>query len=298
MLEAAISATRVERCFEEQEVTRYMKVASTVSFADASIAWPADLSNAAFGFMLGELSLSFPTNELSIISRKTGSGKSLLLAAIIGEAASLSVVIRIPIPCPERYHNNTHLQTWIIPEEIAFVAQVPWIENATIKDNICFGLPCDKGRYTTTLSVCGLIQDLEILPDGDLIEVGVGGINLSGGQTSRILFARAMYSRAGILILDDVFSSVDAHVGLHVFEHVLCEELVKGRTRILATHHTVLCISRASYHVELGNGRTLRKWPGDQRAHADFSDSHTHGAGSAAMESHRLCQNQTSNGKR
>lgn len=130
MLEAAISATRIERYFEEQEVTRYTKVANTVSFADASIAWPADLSNAAFGFMLRELILSFPTNELSIISGKTGSGKSLLLAAIIGEAASLSGVIRIPIPGPERYHNNSHLETGIIPEAIAFVAQVPWIEKA------------------------------------------------------------------------------------------------------------------------------------------------------------------------
>lgn len=290
MLEAAISATRIERYFEEQEVTRYTKVANSVSFTDASIAWPADLSNAVIGFTLRELSLSFPANELSIISGKTGSGKSLLLAAIIGEAASLSGVIRIPIPGPERYHNSTHLQTWVIPEAIAFVAQVPWIENATIKDNILFGLPCDEGRYTTTLSVCALIQDLDVLPDGDLTEVGVGGINLSGGQKARISLARAIYSRAGILILDDVFSSVDAHVGLHLYERALCGELGKGRTRILATHHTDLCISRASYHIELGNGRTLRKWPGDQEAQADFSDSHTHGAGSAATESHKLCQ--------
>lgn len=291
MLEAAISATRIERYFEEQEVTRYTKVANTVSFANASIAWPADLSNAAFGFMLRGLSLSFPTNELSIISGKTGSGKSLLLAAIIGEAASLSGVIRIPKSRPGRCHNNTHLQTWIIPEAIAFVAQVPWIENATIKDNILFGLPCDEGRYTTTLSVCALIQDLDILPDGDLTEVGVGGINLSGGQKSRISLARALYSRAGILILDDVFSSVDAHVGLHLFEHALYGELGKGRTRILATHHTDLCISRASYHVELGDGRTLRKCSGYQGAQADCSGSHIDGAGSDAMEPHGPCQN-------
>ena len=291
MLEAAISATRIERYLKEQEVTRYTKVANNVSIRDASIAWPADSSNAAFGFMLRELSLSFPNNELSVISGKTGSGKSLLLAAIIGEAASLSGAIHIPIPGIERYHNNTHLQTWIIPEAIAFVAQIPWIENASIKDNILFGLPCDEGRYTTTLFVCALIQDLDILPDGDLTDVGVGGINLSGGQKCRISLARAIYSRAGILILDDIFSSVDAHVGMHLFEHALCGELGKDRTRILVTHHTDLCISRASYHIELGNGRTLRKWPGDQEAQASFSDSHTHGAGIAAMDSHRLCTN-------
>ena len=269
MLEAAISAARIERYFEEREATCYTEIADTVSFANASIAWPTDLANSSLRFSLLAISLSFPTNELSIISGKTGSGKSLLLAAIIGEAESVSGAIRIPKPSHGKYHNNTDLQTWVIPEAIAFVAQVPWIENASIKDNILFGLPYDERRYTTTLSVCALIKDLAMLPDGDLTDVGVGGINLSGGQKCRISLARAIYSRAGILILDDIFSAVDAHVGSHLFEHALCGELGKGRTRILVTHHTGLCISRASYHVELGPGGTLpplREFPEELRA--------------------------------
>ena len=288
MLEAAISAARIERYFEEREVTCYTDVADTLSFANAFIAWPTDPAYASLGFSLRAINLSFPTNELSIISGTTGSGKSLLLAAIIGEAESVSGAIHIPKPAQERYHNDTEIQTWVIPEAMAFVAQVPWIENASIKDNILFGLPCDEKRYKTTLSACALIKDLDIMPDGDLTDVGVGGINLSGGQKCRISLARAIYSRAGILILDDIFSSVDAHVRLHLFEHALCGELGEGRTRILVTHHTGLCISRASYHVELGHGGTLCKCPEESRAQENSLHSRTHRAGSLIMESRKL----------
>ena len=44
-----------------------------------------------------------------------------------------------------------------------------------------------------------------MLPDEDLTDIGANGINLSGGQRWRVSFARAMYSRAGILVLDDIF---------------------------------------------------------------------------------------------
>lgn len=134
------------------------------------------------------------------------------------------------------------------------MAQIPFIENATIKDNILFGLPFDAGRYRKVLSVCALEKDLDMLPDGELTDIGANGINLSGGQRWRVSFARAMYSRAGILILDDIFSAVDAHVGRQLFEEALTGELGVGRTRILVTHHVQLCLPRTKYSVLLGEG--------------------------------------------
>ena len=64
-------------------------------------------------------------------------------------------------------------------------------------------------------------KDLEMLGDGEETEIGANGINLSGGQRWRVTFARALYSRAGILVLDDIFSAVDAHVGRFIFERGL-----------------------------------------------------------------------------
>ena len=258
MLEAGVSAARIGQYLTEPETMKYTENAETVAFANASIAWPTNLTKPLLGFSLQAINLSFPPKKLSIVSGNTGSGKSLLLAAIIGEAEKLSGTISVPQPVRKSNTDNANPQDWIIPEAIAFVAQVPWIENATIKDNILFGLPYKERRYASTLSGCALIKDLEILPDGDLTEVGAGGINLSGGQKWRVSFARAIYSRAGILILDDIFSAVDANVGSYLFENGLCGELGEDRTRILVTHHTDLCMSKASYHVVLGHSGVLQ----------------------------------------
>ena len=73
-----------------------------------------------------------------------------------------------------------------------------------------------------------------MLPDGDLTEVGATGVNLSGGQRWRLTFARALYSRAGLLVLDKIFSAVDAHVGRHILEHGIAGDLGTGRTIILS----------------------------------------------------------------
>ncbi len=288
MLEAGISAARIGQCLIEPEAVSYTEAADTVSFANASIAWPTDLRKPSLDFSLEAINLSFPPKKLSIVSGKTGSGKSLLLAAIIGEAEKLSGTIKVPKPARRSNTDDASPGSWIIPEAIAFVPQVPWIENATIKDNILFGLPYKEKRYALTLSACALIKDLDILPDGDMTDVGAGGINLSGGQKWRVSFARAIYSRAGILILDDIFSAVDANVGSHLFENALCGEFGEGRTRILVTHHTDLCISKASYHVILGHGGVLQVEHLDSSENRRrFSNTPTDGVVSVGKKSHQ-----------
>ncbi|KAK7486632.1 hypothetical protein BaRGS_00022157, partial [Batillaria attramentaria] len=79
--------------------------------------------------------------------------------------------------------------------------------------------------------------DLDILPAGDLTEIGERGINLSGGQKQRVSLARALYSDADVYLLDSPLSAVDSHVGKYIFEEVISRDgLLKRKTRILVTH--------------------------------------------------------------
>ena len=258
LIDAKISIDRIEKYLTAPEISANTNDARNISFEQASIAWPSNekKDDGDERYVLRNVNISFPEKELSVISGKTGTGKSLLLAAILGEVDVLSGKINVP-QRPVASDSHDHLATrdnWIIPSSIAFVAQIPWIENATIKENILFGLPLDEERYDKVIEACALKKDLEMLTDGGSTEIGANGINLSGGQRWRVTFARALYSRAGILILDDIFSAVDAHVGRHIFEKGLTGELGIGRTRILVTHHIGLCRPRTKYIVELGDG--------------------------------------------
>ena len=118
-----------------------------------------------------------------------------------------------------------------------------WILNASVRDNILFGLPFDRERYHQVVHACALVNDCNIVfhakcnlqaPDfrllaaGDQTEVGERGINLSGGQKQRISLARAVYSQQSVLLLDDPLSAVDQHVGQHIFQHCIKGPLLEG----------------------------------------------------------------------
>ena len=88
--------------------------------------------------------------------------------------------------------------------------------NLTVKDNILFGLPLDEHKYNDCIKYSCLEPDLAILQQGDATMIGEKGVNLSGGQKVRIALARALYSDSDILLLDDILSAVDIHVGLSI----------------------------------------------------------------------------------
>lgn len=256
-IEAWVSICRIDKHLESPEKKQAIIPHDKVAFEDASVAWPADDDTPLEErFVLRNLNLQMPTKGLTVISGKTGSGKSLLLASILGETDILNGVIKTPQPplLSERFDERATDANWVIDSAIAYVSQTPWIENASIRDNILFGLPFNESRYRKVIHACALTKDLEMFTDGEFTDIGANGINLSGGQKWRVSFARALYSRAGILVLDDIFSAVDAHTGRHLYEQALTGELGQGRTRILVTHHVALCLPRTDYAIFLEDG--------------------------------------------
>ncbi|KAJ3030728.1 UNVERIFIED_CONTAM: hypothetical protein HDU68_007939 [Siphonaria sp. JEL0065] len=164
------------------------------------------------------INVSIPKGSLVAIVGTVGSGKSSLLSAICGQLKPADSSATVTL-------NGS----------VGYVPQQAWIMNATLRDNILFGLPFNQERYDYAVEVCALKRDLEVLSGGDMAEIGERGINLSGGQKQRISLARLVYFNSSIVLLDDVLSAVDAHVGKYIFNECICGAL-KGKTRLLVTH--------------------------------------------------------------
>jgi ABC-type multidrug transport system fused ATPase/permease subunit len=271
LYDAWISCQRLDDYLGNAEDISPVTDSGSISIENATITWPQgrDLDR----FRLRTVNLSFPTGELSLVSGSTGSGKSLVLAAILGEAKLIEGVIKAPIHTRDASPDS---KEWIIPGCKAFVSQPPWIESCTVRDNILFGLPFDEVRYRKVIRACALEEDfVDSLTHGDQTMVGQRGASLSGGQQWRVALARALYSRAQILILDDILSAVDTHVAQWLFENALTGNLCKNRTRILATHNAEMCRSQAAFFVELDNGtvKTATKLKSNLTKHDSQSSS-------------------------
>ncbi|RKO93599.1 P-loop containing nucleoside triphosphate hydrolase protein, partial [Blyttiomyces helicus] len=197
-------------------------------------------------FHLLDVDVEFPVGKLSLVAGATGSGKTSLILALLGEM--------------KRVNGQQYLPT---SHATAYVAQTAWLTNATIRDNILFGTPYDAKRYQETIEACALIRDLETLEGGDLTEIGEKGVNLSGGQKARISLARAAYSYAPLLLLDDPLSAVDAPTAKHLLHHCLLG-VMKNRTVVLVSHAVGLVLPHADFGLVLKSGRVAAQGTPDE----------------------------------
>ena len=98
-------------------------------------------------------------------------------------------------------------------------------------------------------------MDLATFEHGDLSPIGENGIGLSGGQKARVALARAVYSSSRTLFLDDPLSALDQQTAQNIITKLFKGPLTEGRTILLVTHRTELCLHIADQFVEVLDGR-------------------------------------------
>ncbi|GAA6053022.1 hypothetical protein JCM3770_002387 [Rhodotorula araucariae] len=202
-------------------------------------------------FELTDVDVRFPEGKLSLVCGPTGSGKTSLFLALLGEMTCVSGAVHLR---KGTAGSDLDASTGLY-EGVAYAAQLPWLQHDSIRNNILFGSPYEKERYEQVIEACALQADLDMFDAGDETEIGEKGISLSGGQKARVALARAVYSRAKTVLLDDPLSAVDSHTARHLFRKCLRGPLLENRTVILITHHISLCLGSADYLVRLSEGR-------------------------------------------
>ncbi|KAK8059557.1 hypothetical protein PG996_009487 [Apiospora saccharicola] len=185
-------------------------------------------------FALSNVTIDFAQGGLNVVTGPSGSGKSTLLMAILGETLVESGRVSSP-------------------KDIAYASQSAWLQNDTIRGNILFNSEFEEVRYNRVINACGLPVDFDEFPERDETEVGENGTSLSGGQKSRVALARALYSKAPVLLLDDIFSALDAKTAASVWADCFCGEMLQGRTIVLVTQVPWIA-PQADLAVSMENG--------------------------------------------
>ncbi|PAA57130.1 hypothetical protein BOX15_Mlig029003g1 [Macrostomum lignano] len=221
---AAVSVRRISKFLSSEELDpdvvnreQHLRGQPRIEVREADFCWERSPSASAEP-TLSNVNLIVPDGSLTAVVGTVGSGKSSLVSGILGDMLKLRGQVTLR-------------------GSVALVAQQAWIQNATLRDNVKFVSPWNETRYQRAIEACALRPDLDILPGGDMTEIGEKGINLSGGQKQRVSLARAVYQDADIYILDDPLSAVDSHVGKHIFDNVIGPNgVLAGKTRLFVTN--------------------------------------------------------------
>ncbi|KAL8710966.1 MAG: hypothetical protein Q9220_004565 [cf. Caloplaca sp. 1 TL-2023] len=274
--ECKVSVDRVDEFLNEEETEKYDQLASNgtndagdilIGFDKATLSWGGE-DNAQAGeskaFRMIGLDVRFSIGNLNLIVGPTGSGKTSLLMALLGEMTLFQGAVHLPGGRPREAIVED--QQTGFTESVAYCAQQAWLVNDTIKQNILFASPFSESRYKAVIAACALERDLKILDAGDQTLVGEKGITLSGGQKQRISLARALYCNSRHILLDDCLSAVDSHTAKHIFDQCIRGPLMAARTCILVTHNTALCLPAAKYVVCLKNGKIAAQGAPDEVA--------------------------------
>ncbi len=204
---------------EEAEATEIALRGATLDVASSPPTRTTDVDEREEGgrlnFRLQDLELTVGTGELVGVVGKVGSGKSLLLQALLGELRKSdgSVGVRDRL------------------DGVGYAQQEPWLQQGTVRENILFGSDFSPDWYGRVVDACALREDLDSrLPGGDAAQVGENGALLSGGQRARVALARAVYQDKEVYLIDDVFAAVDAPVGEHIYRKCI-SGLLREKTR-------------------------------------------------------------------
>lgn len=204
------------------------------------------LSNGSFGWekdkmVLKNVDAIFQSGQTTMIIGPIASGKTSLCHALLGE---------IPEVTGKVYYQGSD-------PVIGYCPQIPFLFDATIKENIVGHSPYDDKKYHAIINATMLDVDVKRLPQRHETKIGSNGILLSGGQKQRVSLARALYLEADIVILDDVLSGLDAYTESQVFSRVFGKKglLGKRNSTVIFSTHTLRYLSSADHIIVLtGNG--------------------------------------------
>jgi ATP-binding cassette subfamily B protein len=217
---------------------------------------PIEFRHLSFGYdgrgrALDDVSFTVPEGATVVVVGPTGSGKSTLGA----------LVSRLYEPPPGTVfvggRDVRELSRERLRRSIGYVPQEAFLFSRSINDNLALGdEAAPEARLRASAETAGLGPEIEGFPEGWATVVGERGLTLSGGQRQRVALARSLVPEPPILVLDDVFSAVDAGKEVEILRSL--RSAVTGRTTLAMTHR-LRAAQEADQIVVLDEGRVAEQ---------------------------------------
>ncbi|NLC22528.1 MAG: ATP-binding cassette domain-containing protein, partial [Halomonadaceae bacterium] len=142
-------------------------------------------------------------------------------------------------------------------EQIALVSQQVTLFNASVANNIAYGVPqAERAKIEAAAIAAYAHEFIDRLPDDYDTIVGDNGVMLSGGQRQRLAIARAIFKDAPLLILDEATSALDTESERYIQRAL--EEVCRGRTTLVIAHR-LSTIERADRILVMEQGRIIEQ---------------------------------------
>lgn len=199
-----------------------------------------------------------PGSSLGIVG-PVGSGKTTFLKQILDFYEPDSGAIYWS-GRPQR-----QLDRKLLRQNLAYVAQEPFLFSKTVRDNVLLGAPdrllaegpeAQEAALQRVLQEADFLKDVEQLPEGLASEAGEKGIALSGGQKQRLCLARALIKGAPVLLLDDCLSAVDAVTERNILAALKAR---KGNGLDLIVAHRLSAVMDCDQIIVLEHGRVSER---------------------------------------
>lgn len=191
--------------------------------------------------VLKNLTFTAPAGEVTYITGRSGVGKTTLFKLLLGSITPTKGHILLQM--------RSGQQERLAPELITYVSQKPFLFNGTIGENIALDENPDRDRLAYAVSKSALSDLLDSFAAGYDYVIRDGDKQLSGGQRCRVAIARAFYSSAPIVLLDEVFASLDNKT-IETVKEAIKELAGQGRCVLLISHRHEW-IDTAARRIEL-----------------------------------------------
>lgn len=230
--EFSLPEMEVEVCNHDVQFNEYIK------FDNVSFSYPNTTKS-----IFENVNLTLSKGDVIAVTGASGAGKSTLIDLICGFLKPTSGRVLV-----DNNDLEGKVSSW--QKYIAYVPQNIFLIDASIKENILFGMSgenIDYEKFYEVIRICGVTDFVSEIPNGINAMIGERGSRLSGGQKQRIGLARALFRGAELLILDEATNALDA-----LAEKEIVDSVIKTRKNM-----TVIWISHGGIPFQSVN-KTIR----------------------------------------